>query len=121
MVARPATLGAFAIVATVATDELQWAFIETSCVVPSLNVPVAVNCCVLPDGTDVFAGVITIETSVPVLTVSVVVAFSPEAVAVIVAVPPFFAWTMPDPRMFATCGFDDLHETFDNVAVLPSL
>ncbi len=77
--------------ATGAIDELQCAFSVTSCMVPSLNVPVAVNCCVVPAATEVFAGVITIETSVPVLTVSVVVAFSLKAVAVMVAVPPFFA------------------------------
>ena len=42
--ARPATLGAFAIVATLEDDELQWLFRVMSCVLESLKVPVAVNC-----------------------------------------------------------------------------
>jgi len=42
--ATPARLGAFAIVATLADDELQWAFRVMSCVLASLKVPVAVNC-----------------------------------------------------------------------------
>jgi hypothetical protein len=41
--ACPATLGAFAIVATGAEDELQWLLRVMSCVLPSLNVPVATN------------------------------------------------------------------------------
>lgn len=42
--ARPAILGAFAMVATLADDELQWLFREMSCEVPSLKVPCAENC-----------------------------------------------------------------------------
>jgi hypothetical protein len=42
--AKPATLGAFAIVATGADDELQWLFSVMSCALPSLKVPVAANC-----------------------------------------------------------------------------
>jgi len=42
--ARPAKLGAFAIVATLEDDELQWLFRVMSCVLLSLKVPVAVNC-----------------------------------------------------------------------------
>jgi hypothetical protein len=42
--ARPAILGAFAIVATLADDELQWRLREMSCELPSLNVPSAENC-----------------------------------------------------------------------------
>jgi len=41
---RPAKLGAFAIVATLEDDELQWLFRVMSCVLLSLKVPVAVNC-----------------------------------------------------------------------------
>jgi len=42
--ATPATLGAFAMVATGAVDELQWLFSVMSCVLLSLKVPVAKNC-----------------------------------------------------------------------------
>lgn len=107
--------------ATVATDELQCEPTVTSCVVPSLNVPVALNCCVAPAETDAFAGVMVTDTSVPVLTVTVVVAFRPYAAAVIVACPAFFPRTIPEPRTFTICGFDDFHDTFVIVAVLPSL
>ena len=44
VVATPATLGAFAMVATLAIDELKCVVSVMSWVVPSLNDPVAVNC-----------------------------------------------------------------------------
>ena len=44
VVATPAMLGAFAIVATLAMDELKCVVSVMSWVVPSLNDPVAVNC-----------------------------------------------------------------------------
>ena len=90
VVANPAKVGAFAIVATLAEDELQWVVMVISCVVPSLNDPVAVNCCVPPSVTEEFAGVIAIDVNVPEPTVSVVVPVTPDAVAEIVTVPLFF-------------------------------
>lgn len=39
---------------------------EMSCVVPSLKVPAAVNCCVVPNAAVGAAGVIARETKVPV-------------------------------------------------------
>ena len=59
-----------------------------SCVLASLKVPVAVNCCVLPAVDIGFAGVTTTETSVPVPTVSVVVPVTPDELAEIVTDPP---------------------------------
>ena len=41
-----------------------------SCVVPSVNVPVAVNCCVVPSATVADCGFMAIDTSVAVVTVS---------------------------------------------------
>jgi hypothetical protein len=90
VVANPAKVGAFAIVATLAEDELQWVVMVISCVVPSLNDPVAVNCCVPPSVTEEFAGVIAIDVNVPEPTVSVVLPVTPDAVAEIVTVPLFF-------------------------------
>ena len=58
-VAKPAVL----MVATVRADELHVAVPVKFCVVPSLNVPVAVNCCVFPLVIDGFAGVTAIEES----------------------------------------------------------
>jgi hypothetical protein len=102
--ALPPTLGAFAIVATVACDELQWAFNVISCVLASLNVPVAVNCCMPPATAVGFTGVMMSETNVPVPTVRVVVPVTPDAIAEIVTDPPFLPWAIPDPRMDAIFG-----------------
>ena len=88
--ARPATLGALAMVATGAADELQWLFSVTSCVLASLNVPVATNACVLPAFAVTVAGVMASDTRVPVPTVNVVLPVTPEEEAEIVTVPPFF-------------------------------
>jgi len=121
VVARPARIGAFAMVATDAFDELQCEFKVTSCLVASLNVPVAVNCWVAPTETEGFVGVMSTETSVPVPTVSIVVPVTPNAVAEIVGVPAFFPCTIPEERTFANCGFEDFQVTFVRVAVLPSL
>jgi len=91
-------------------------------VVLSLNVPVAVNCCLLPFDTLEFAGVMARETSVPLLTVSVVVPFRPEAVAVMVALPVRFPKAVPELRMEATLGVDDFQDTPARLLpVLPSL
>ena len=88
VVASPAP-GPFAIVATLATDELQCELRVTSCEVPSLKVPVALNCCVLPTATDGFAGETAMDCRVAVPTVRVVVPVMPEAVAEIVTDPLF--------------------------------
>jgi len=86
----PATLGALATVATGAEDELQWLFSVMSCVLASLNVPVAANACALPAFAVTVAGVMASDTSVPVPTVRVVLPVTPEEEAEIVTVPPFF-------------------------------
>jgi hypothetical protein len=56
-------------------------------VVPSLKVPVAVNCCVAPLVIDGFAGVTAIDCSVAAVTVSTVEPEIDDDVAVIVEVP----------------------------------
>ena len=65
------------IVATVTADELHVAVLVRFCVVPSLKVPVAVNCWVPPFGTDGFAGVTATDTSVAAVPVSVVLPVMP--------------------------------------------
>jgi hypothetical protein len=120
--AKPATLGALAMVATGADDELQWLFSVMSCVLPSLNVPVATNCCVPPADAVGAAGVSASETSVPVPTVRLVLPVMPDADAEIVTVPLFFPCAMPLERIEARFGFDDFHEIPARfVATLPSL
>lgn len=88
--ARPATLGALAMVATGADDELQWLFSVMSCVLPSLNVPVATNCCVLPAAAVGAAGVNASETRVPEPMVRLVLPLMPDADAEMTTVPVFF-------------------------------
>lgn len=76
--------------ATVATDvaeELHVAEAVKSCVVLSENVPVAVNCCVVPRAMLELAGVTAIDTSVAEVTVSVVEPVIPLNAAVMVVVP----------------------------------
>ena len=115
-------LGALAIVATLADDELQWLFSVMSCELPSLNVPTAANCCVLPKPHVTLAGEIASDDSVPVPTVSVVVPDTPEAEAVIVTDPPFFPCAIPLDRTEAMFGFDDFQLTPARFPpVLPSL
>jgi len=122
VVARPAPLGPFAMVATLAADELQWVLNVTSCVVASVNVPTALNCCVLPAVTEGFAGVIAIELSVPFATVKVVVPVTPAVVAEMVTVPSFFPLANPEARIEAIFGLDDFQlRPLRFVAVLPSL
>jgi len=61
-----------------------------SCELPSLNVPIAANCCVLPRLHVTVAGEIASDVSVPVPTPRVVLPVTPDGVAVIVTDPPFF-------------------------------
>jgi len=120
--AEPATLGAFAIVATGTDDELQWLVRVISCVLASLNVPVATKSWAVPTVHVGAAGVSASETRVPVPTVSVVLPLTPDAEAVIVTVPFFLPCAIPDERTEARLGFDDFHETpLRLVATLPSL
>jgi hypothetical protein len=93
-----------------------------SCVLASLKVPVAVNCCTVPAAAEGLAGVTTSAINVPVPTVSVVVPVTPEAVAEMVTEPPFLPWHIPDPRREAMLGFEDFQEIpLRFVATLPSL
>src|SRR5713226_8643154 len=82
LVARPVLL----IVATPRVAEAHTALLS-ACVELSLNVPVAVNCCVAPLATDGFAGVTAIDTSTAGVTVSSVEPVMLPLVAEIVDVP----------------------------------
>lgn len=88
----------------------------------SLNVPVAVNCCVLPSVTVGFAGVMAMEVKVALLTVSKVVPATPEALAVIVTEPSFLPLATPLERIEAMFGwFDFQDKPLRLLAILPSL
>src|SRR5205807_1724453 len=87
VLASPAVPTVLLIVATLAAVELQCPLGVRSCVVPSVNVPVAVNCCGLPSGTVASGGLIAIDTSVAAVTVSRVELLMAPELAVTVAVP----------------------------------
>ena len=75
------------IVATETVSDDHVAVVVRSCVLPSLYVPVAVNCCVVFSAIEGRAGVTAIETRVAVVTVSTVDPVTPLEIALIVAVP----------------------------------
>jgi hypothetical protein len=75
------------IVATAAFEEFQVAVVVRFCVLPSVNVPVAVNCRFLPSGIEESAGVTTSTTRVGGPTVRVVDPFTEPDEAVIVVAP----------------------------------
>jgi hypothetical protein len=104
-VARPAAV----IVADAVFDELHVAVLVRFWVVPSLNVPVAVNCCVVPFTTEGFAGVTAIDCNVAAVTVSVVEPTMEDDVAEIVEVPAAAPVASPAAVIVAAAVFDELH------------
>src|SRR5438309_9865981 len=78
-VARPVLLT----LAVEVAFELHVAVEVRFCELPSVNVPVAVNCCVVPSGIEGFVGVTAIETSAAAVTVNVALPAIEPAVAVI--------------------------------------
>src|SRR5207253_2111344 len=86
-VARPLLPAALLTVATFALDEAHVTVAVRSCVEPSVYVPVAVNCCVVPAAMDGLVGVTARETSVAAVTVNVDEPDTEPNVALIVVVP----------------------------------
>lgn len=80
-VARPPVL----IVATDGVEELQLTELVRSCVLPSLNNPVALNDCVVPEAIVGFAGATVMVERVAGVTVRTVEPLTEPAVAAIVA------------------------------------
>src|ERR1700691_6712481 len=113
--ARPTVLGVLLIVAVETVSEDHVAVLVRFCVLPSVNVPVAVNCCVVPSAIDGAAGVTAMETSVAAVTVRVVDPLMEPVVAVMFAVPspvllanPCVGAALP---IVATAGVSELHCT----------
>jgi hypothetical protein len=122
VLASPAVPLVLLIVATVATVELQWPLCVRSCVVPSVNVPVAVNCCVAPSAIAAVGGLIAIDTSVAVVTVSWVDALIVPEVAVILAEPIPTLCANPGLLIVATDSVSDVHvAVLVRFCVLPSV
>ena len=79
VVAKPFVPAALLIVAMLVADDDHVTDPVMSCVVASVYVPVAVNCCVRPSALELFAGVRLIDTSAAEVTVKIVLAKTPEA------------------------------------------
>ena len=111
LVAKPEPLTT----ATPLLEELQVAVAVMSCVLPSLNVPVAANCWVVPSAIDGLAGLIAIETKTAAVTVSVVEPVTePEATPIVVAPTPALVARPAVPAellMVATLGAVEVHCT----------
>jgi hypothetical protein len=99
------------IVAVPAVCELQVTVLVKFCVELSENVPVAVNCCVVPFAIEGFAGVTAIDTSVAEVTVSKVDPLTVPDVAMIVLVPAAFAVAIPPVVIVAEFVFWDRQPT----------
>lgn len=84
------------IVAMVKSDVLHCTVEVTSCVLPSLKVPLAVNACVVPAGMEPDCGAMEMLTGIAAVTVSVAGTVIPENDAVIPTVP------VPEPVLVAT-------------------
>ena len=109
-------------VAVVVLDETHTAVLVRFCVVPSLNVPVAVNCCVRPAGTLGFAGVTAIDCRAAAVTVNVVDPATFPDVAVIAVVPVPTPVATPAAVIVATVGVPDDQVTLVEIfCVVPSL
>lgn len=108
LVANPVAL----MIATAAEDVFHCAAEVKSCTVPSLKVPVAVNCCVVPRGMDGLCGLIAIDTSTAGLTTRLAEVVTPPAVTEIVLDPVATEAARPcvgaESLIVATATFDEV-------------
>ena len=95
-------------VATDGCEELQLTDVVRSCVLPSLNVPVAVNGWVVPAAIDGVCGFTRNETRLGT-TLKLAVPDSAPKAAVRVALPIATVVASPLPFTVATVGFEELH------------
>jgi hypothetical protein len=118
-VARPAAL----MVATAGVPEFQVAVLVRFCVVPSVNVPVAVNWSVRPLAIEELGAVIAIDCSVAAVTVKVnEFEVTPLELAVMADVPVPAAVARPAALMVATAGVAEFHSAeLVRFCVVPSV
>src|ERR1039458_9637300 len=103
-------------------DELHVAVFVRFCVLPSLYVPVAMNCCVSPAAIEALAGVTVTEARTGEVTVSVAVPCTVPEAAAIVVLPTIKPLARPAALIVATGSADELHVTDEvKACVLPSL
>ena len=121
-VANPIVGAESLMLATVAEDEVQKADDVTSCVVPSVKVPAAVNWSVVPRGMDGAAAETAIETTAAVVTVRMADPPVDPDVAAMVLVPLVRPRARPLALMVATPVFDELQvEELVRSFVVPSV
>jgi hypothetical protein len=109
-------------VAIVASEELQVTVLVTSWMVPSVNVPVAVNCSASPSGSDGMAGVTAMETSAADVTVNPVEPVMEPDAALTVVEPVALLVAWPEVLIMAMLVLAQLHATNAvRSCVLPSV
>lgn len=87
LVARPLLPRLLLTTATAVFAELQVTEVVRSCVLPSVKVPVAANCCLMPSAIEAWVGVTVRETRAAGATLSMVEPLTEPEVAVMVEVP----------------------------------
>ena len=89
LVAKPAFGAVALIVATPGTDELQVTELVTSCIELSVKVPIAVNCCFVPNEMEALPGVTAMDTSAAGVTATAVAPLMGPTVAEMLEEPTF--------------------------------
>lgn len=111
VLARPEPLT----VAILPSLDVQVTELLTSCVVKSLKVAVAVNCCVAPAATDGLMGVTVIEETTALVTVTRVPPLIEPETAETVALPVADVLTKPLLSTVAMVGSEEFQVTEDNI------
>jgi hypothetical protein len=117
----PAASPPLVTVAISVEDELQFAVLVRSCVLPSLYVPVAVNCWVVPLAMDAVDGATDNEVSTGGVTVRAAEALIVPEVAVIVELPWVRLVTSPALLTDAVAVEEEVHVRLVRFCVVPSL
>ncbi len=111
--------GVVELIVTPVPFSLQVTLVVMFCVGPLENVPVAVNCCVLPAATEIVAGVIAIDCNVGAVTVTMVEPVIPPRLALTVGSPVETAVISPPTTVTPVV---EAHVAWEvTSAVLPSL
>jgi hypothetical protein len=122
VLASPAVTAVSLMVATAAAVEVQCALRVRLCMVPSENVPVAANGCVVPRAIAADDGLMAMETSVADVTVRTLEPFTEPQVAEMLAVPCAALVAKPAALIVAVAGVsDDQFAVLVRFCVLPSV
>ena len=111
LVARPCVPATLLMLAMPRAEVLQITELVKFCWLPSVYVPVAVNCWVRPVGTDIFDGVTARDDSTGAVTVTLLVALIVPSAAVTVAVLLLKVERNPEALIVTTAGAEDVQVT----------